>query len=121
MMSASTLLSTSRAESINAAALGVGYFWTTRLSAAAWRPLEQLGRTSLFIYWIHVEMVYGLISRPIHHGLPFPAVLVAFALFTLFMLACSIVWERVRPGSGPGQVGVRPGTGPSPGPGALHR
>ena len=78
------------------AALGAGYFWTSRPSAAAWRPLEQLGRTSLFIYWIHVEMVYGLISRPIHHGLPFPAVLVAIALFTLFMLGCSVVWERWR-------------------------
>ena len=30
--------------------------------------LVQLGRTSLFIYWIHVELVYGLISRPLHRG-----------------------------------------------------
>ena len=79
---------------IMTAALGAGYFWSTRPSASSWRPLEQLGRTSLFIYWIHVEMVYGLISRPIHHGLPFPAVLVAFAVFTLFMLGCSVAWER---------------------------
>ena len=26
------------------------------------------GRSSLFIYWIHVEMVYGLISTPLHGG-----------------------------------------------------
>ena len=34
-----------------------------------WSPMQQLGRTSLFIYWIHVEMVYGLISLPLHQGL----------------------------------------------------
>ena len=33
----------------------------------------QLGRTSLFIYWIHVELVYGLISLPLHRALSLPA------------------------------------------------
>jgi uncharacterized membrane protein len=80
---------------IMTAVVAGGYFWTTRPSTpSSWRPLEQLGRTSLFIYWIHVEMVYGLISRPIHHRLPFPAVLMAFAVLTLLMLGCSVAWER---------------------------
>jgi len=100
------------------AVLGTGYFWRGSNSqspnpnaqsgftsksgaghckfARGWSPLEQLGRTSLFVYWIHVEMVYGLISRPIHHGLPLSGVLAAFGGFTLFMLACSVAWERWR-------------------------
>ncbi len=32
-------------------------------------PLQQLGRTSLFIYWIHIELIYGLMVRPLHKSL----------------------------------------------------
>jgi uncharacterized membrane protein len=46
--------------------LGVtlAYVWERRSERRRWSPLQQLGRTSLFIYWIHVEMVYGLMSLP---------------------------------------------------------
>ena len=60
-----------------------------------WSPLQQLGRTSLFIYWIHVEMVYGLLSRPLHKRLSWELSWVALALFCLFMLWCSIYKDRV--------------------------
>ena len=60
-----------------------------------WSPLQQLGRTSLFIYWIHVEMVYGLISLPLHKGLSFGAACAGLVAFAAFMLVCSIVKERV--------------------------
>ena len=29
------------------------------------QPLVTLGRSSLFVYWIHVEMVYGVIAEPL--------------------------------------------------------
>ena len=46
------------------------YVWERRPAGGErWSPLQQLGRTSLFIYWIHVELVYGLISLPLHHAL----------------------------------------------------
>lgn len=32
--------------------------------------LEEFGRSSLFVYWIHVEMVYGLLTYPLHRALP---------------------------------------------------
>jgi hypothetical protein len=63
-------------------------------SAARWSPLQQFGRSSLFVYWIHVEMVYGLISLRIHKGLSHPAAWAAFAAFTLFMLACVVAKDR---------------------------
>jgi uncharacterized membrane protein len=76
-------------------AIGVAYFWELRPGGAErWSPLRQLGRTSLFIYWIHVEMVYGLISLSLHKHLSLPQAWVALALFSVFMLACSIAKDR---------------------------
>jgi uncharacterized membrane protein len=78
------------------AAVGLAYLWASRSRAVArWSPLQQLGRTSLFIYWIHVEMVYGLISRPWHKALSFTQAWIGWALFSLFMVLCSIVKERI--------------------------
>jgi uncharacterized membrane protein len=71
------------------ALIPIAYTWQ-RMAPGAWSPLQQLGRTSLFIYWIHVEMVYGLISLPIHKTLTHSQAWVAFGLFTMFMLACSV-------------------------------
>jgi uncharacterized membrane protein len=72
------------------------YLWERRPGGAGkWSPLRQLGRTSLFIYWIHVEMVYGLISRPWHKVLSWTQAWIALAIFAAFMLACSIAKDRV--------------------------
>jgi uncharacterized membrane protein len=71
------------------------YVWELRPGGGEkWSPARQLGRTSLFIYWIHVEMVYGLISIPLHHALKLRQTWVALALFAAFMLACSIGKDR---------------------------
>jgi uncharacterized membrane protein len=76
--------------------VSIAYVWTTSVvHPERWSPLVQLGRTSLLIYWIHVEMVYGLISRPLHHGLTLGQVACAYVLFTAFMLVCSIAKERI--------------------------
>lgn len=44
-----------------------------------------LGRSSLFVYWIHVEMVYGVLGRPLRRGLPIEASLVATALLCVLL------------------------------------
>ncbi|HZB25404.1 MAG TPA: heparan-alpha-glucosaminide N-acetyltransferase domain-containing protein [Vicinamibacterales bacterium] len=81
---------------ILAAAILAAYAWGTRdPSGERWSPLRQLGRTSLFIYWIHVEMLYGLISRPLHASLSTREALVAFLFFSAFMLLCSAAKEHV--------------------------
>ena len=52
--------------------LPIGYLWEHapfRHKLSSWSPLEELGRASLFVYWIHVEMVYGFFSRPIRRSL----------------------------------------------------
>lgn len=77
------------------AGIALAYLWSLRPTAARFSPLRQFGQTSLFIYWIHVEMVYGIISYPLHHDLPLEQSLVAFVLFTSLMLAASIARTRI--------------------------
>ena len=56
------------------ALIGLAYAWERRpWDGGRFSPLQQLGRTSLFIYWIHVEMIYGLVVRPLHKSMSFPA------------------------------------------------
>jgi len=52
-----------------------------------WRGewLQEFGRASLFVYWVHVELVYGIVTAPIHRRLPFLLALTAFAVFTAAM------------------------------------
>jgi uncharacterized membrane protein len=69
--------------------LPMGYLWEhaqIRHKISSWSPLEELGRASLFVYWIHVEMVYGFFSRPIRRGLSLEEAVAAYVLFTMLLL-----------------------------------
>jgi uncharacterized membrane protein len=73
------------------ASLGLAY------SAARWwggRFLEEFGRASLFVYWIHVEMVYGVLSLPLHRRLPLEGALAAMATFGLLLFAIVRLKDR---------------------------
>lgn len=65
-----------------------------RRSAASWSPLVILGQTSLFVYWIHVELCYGVFTYPIHHALPLSLSFPAFLAFTLVMFGVAVLWHR---------------------------
>lgn len=74
------------------------YLWEARprlLGEHPFSPMRQLGVTSLFIYWIHVEMAYGGLSRPIKGQLPLPWSLFAFLLFLTAMLGVSVLKTRL--------------------------
>ena len=76
--------------------VGLAYWWNATVRRkGTWSPLVQLGRTSLFIYWIHVELIYGVFSTPLHKSLTLAQALVACALFTGVMLICSVLKERL--------------------------
>ena len=88
---------------IMVAGIAACYLWEARprlLGADPFSPMRQFGVTSLFVYWIHVEMVYGGLSRTIRGQLPLPISLLAFLLFLTAMLGLSLVKstvaERVR-------------------------
>lgn len=69
--------------------LPLGYLWEHapfRHKFSSWSPLQELGRASLFVYWIHVEMVYGFFSRPVRRALSVEGALAAYLLFTVFLL-----------------------------------
>ena len=58
------------------------------------RPLERFGRGSLFIYWIHVELVYGYASWALHRRLPLWGTLVAFLAFSALMYGAVVLRDR---------------------------
>lgn len=67
----------------------VAYVWD-RTGTGRWRdwsPIAEMGVASLFVYWIHVEMVYGVASTAIHRRLSLEQWSVAFFVFTLFLFA----------------------------------
>ncbi len=77
-------------------------FWWDRAPwrgvISQWSPVETLGRASLFVYWVHVELVYGFFSRPLRRALEFDAVLWAYALFTVFLLVLVLVKDWLAEG-----------------------
>jgi uncharacterized membrane protein len=65
-----------------------GAGWTAHLRA--FQVLEQFGRHSLFIYWIHVELVYGYLTWPVHRKLTLGAVLASYLVF------CGVMYGALR-------------------------
>ena len=70
-------------------------WWWCRLACRGFSPMLQLGRTSLFVYWIHVELVYGILSWPLHRALPIVWSFAAFVVFTGLMLGASLMKDRL--------------------------
>jgi uncharacterized membrane protein len=57
----------------------------TYAAGVSCRPLERLGRHSLFVYWVHVELVYGYASWPLRSRLPLWAAVAGCVGFGLLM------------------------------------
>ena len=56
------------------------------------RVITTLGRSSLFVYWIHVEMAYGTIALPLRRSMPLELSLLG--TFSLCVLLYAIVrWK----------------------------
>ena len=76
-------------------ALPIAYAWN-----GAWKgrsPLQEFGVVSLLVYWVHVEMVYGVVSVPLHRRLTFEQALMAFAVFSLSLFVIARLLPRVLP------------------------
>jgi len=82
-----------------------------RYKPNSWSPLEVMGRASLFVYWVHVELVYGLISKPLRRSLSFEACLAAYAIFSVFLLVLVILKDRFIDGR---RAPAVPQPGPTP-------
>jgi uncharacterized membrane protein len=60
------------------------------------KALQDFGRASLFVYWIHVEMVYGVLSAGIHRQLPLGRAILAFLAFSLFLFLLAKAKDRAK-------------------------
>ncbi len=65
-------------------------------AGVAFTALERFGRRSLFVYWIHVELVYGYATWPLRARLPLWGVGVAYAAFTVLMYAAVVAFDNWR-------------------------
>jgi hypothetical protein len=80
--------------------MGLIYIYVQRPFSAeprnpAWSPMLEFGRSSLFVYWIHVELVYGIFTWPIHKRLPIQWTLVSFVVFSALMYAATLAKCRI--------------------------
>lgn len=62
------------------------------------RVVTTLGRSSLFVYWIHVEMAYGLIALPLRRNLPLELSLLGTALLCALLYGLVRLKDRWMPG-----------------------
>jgi uncharacterized membrane protein len=80
-------------------------YTVSRVEAGRFSMMRQLGRTSLLVYWIHVDLCYGLVSRALHAHLDMKHATIGFVVMTGAMLLVSLAktkywdaWRRRRPG-----------------------
>ena len=72
----------------------VAYLWTRLLPGDRFSPLRLMGQASLWVYLIHVELVYGRATWSIRHRLHPLTVTLLIVLLTGAMVALS--WWRIR-------------------------
>ena len=77
----------------------LAWLWSVRRwpRLMAGSPLETMGVGSLFVYWVHVELVYGVAGRPLRGALTLEAALLAWILLSLIMFVLLLGWNRLRP------------------------
>jgi uncharacterized membrane protein len=80
-------------------AIPVAYLWNAVFRG--WSPLREFGVASLFVYWIHVEMVYGVASIWLHRSLTFEQAVLSYVAFSLFLFGLIKLKDRVSGTSGP--------------------
>lgn len=91
-----------------AASIALAWWLLGHRSLHPANPLVVFGRTSLFVYWVHVELAYGIFGHPLRYALPLPWALVAYALLTTAMYGLAVLWLR-RPAGPLIPAHLRPG------------
>ncbi|PYR08698.1 MAG: hypothetical protein DMF99_17965 [Acidobacteria bacterium] len=73
---------------------GRAIFRVARGFSAAIDALARMGRSSLFIYWIHVELVYGYASWLWWRRLPLRGTAIGCAAFSALMFGADVLKDR---------------------------
>jgi uncharacterized membrane protein len=78
--------------------LSLVYAWCRwGLAQKGFSPLIQLGNTSLLVYWVHIEFVYGSLTIMPKRACSIPRTTLGLAIIFLSMLALSLLrtsWKR---------------------------
>ena len=78
--------------------LSLVYAWCRwGLAQKGFSPLIQLGNTSLLVYWVHIEFVYGSLTIMPKRACSIPRATLGLAIIFLSMLALSLLrtsWKR---------------------------
>jgi hypothetical protein len=69
--------------------LALAFLWTRYGARDGWSWVRQFGTTSLLVYWVHIELVYGRWLWFFKTGLNVPQTLVAALSIVLLMLGIS--------------------------------
>lgn len=80
-------------------------------AAPTGRMLTRLGTSSLFVYWVHVEIVYGFVSRPLQKQFSFAETIAVYGVLVAVMYGL-VVWKDSLKGrwSGGGWLRAAPGS-----------
>ena len=81
--------------------LATGYVWTQYIAKPGWSWIRQLGMTSLLVYWVHVELVYGRWFWYWKENLTIGQSSLMALLVIVMMVGLSYTrtnWERLKPG-----------------------
>jgi uncharacterized membrane protein len=69
--------------------LAGAFLWTRYGSKGGWSWVRQLGITSLLVYWVHIELVYGRWLWFFKNGLTVPETMMTALVLILLMVAIS--------------------------------
>ena len=75
------------------------WVWNIRATAAGWSWIRQFGMTSLLVYWVHIELVYGSWFGVLKEQLTLGQTVFAAMLTIALMLGLSLLrtnWTQVR-------------------------
>ena len=75
---------------------GIGFLWC-RVWRGRFSVLRQFGRTSLLIYWVHIEFCYGSVVYALRGRFQVPTALLLVGLLALAMLGLSLAKTRLAP------------------------
>jgi hypothetical protein len=77
--------------------LSASYAWCRwGLATRGFSPVIQLGQTSLLVYWVHIEFVYGRVSILPKHAQSIAGASYGLLTIILMMLALSLVRTKTK-------------------------
>ena len=79
--------------------IGFAYVWNVSPLGASWSWIRQLGTTSLLVYWVHIELVYGRWFGAFKENLSNVYCAMAAIVVILLMIGLSLLqtnWREVR-------------------------